>query len=368
MAWPLNWMSFCCERQFFAGGDADLRLHDVDAGDEFGHRVFDLHPGVHFDEIELAVFVEKLEGAGAAIADLAAGLGAAFADLVAQFGVESGRGRFFQHFLVAALHRAVTFAQMDRVAMFVGQNLDFDMAWRLQEFFHVDHGVAEEALRFRTGHGHRIQQRGFGMDHAHAASAAAACCLDDDRVADLGSGLDDFVGIVRQGALRAGHARHLGFDHGLLGGHLVAHQADVFGARADEGEAGRFDALGKIGVFGQKAVAGMDRSGVGDFGRGDDRRHMQIALRGRCRADADRFVGQLHILGVAVGLGIHGDRLDAHFAAGTLDAKGDFAAVGDENFFKHGDSSEGGRVKGEGWGVRDVPSPFPLHPSLEFSQ
>jgi hypothetical protein len=80
----------------------------------------------------------------------------------------------------------------------------------------------------------------------------------------------------------------------------------------------------------------MDGAGVGDFGGGDDRRHVQVAqCRGR-RADADRFVGELDVLGVAVGLGIDGDRLDAHFAAGALDSEGDLATVRDEDFFKHG--------------------------------
>jgi hypothetical protein len=58
------------EGQLLAGGHADLHLHDVDAGDQFGHRVLDLHPRVHLDEVELAVFVQELEGAGAAVADL----------------------------------------------------------------------------------------------------------------------------------------------------------------------------------------------------------------------------------------------------------------------------------------------------------
>src|SRR5471030_2809226 len=53
------------EAQLLAVGDADLFLHDVDAGDHFGDRVFDLHAGVHLDEIELAVFIQELEGAGA---------------------------------------------------------------------------------------------------------------------------------------------------------------------------------------------------------------------------------------------------------------------------------------------------------------
>src|SRR5436305_1344424 len=40
------------EGQRLAGGDADLELHQVDAGDGFGDRVLDLDPGVHLEEVE----------------------------------------------------------------------------------------------------------------------------------------------------------------------------------------------------------------------------------------------------------------------------------------------------------------------------
>ena len=75
MAWPRNDV-LLPEAQLFPGGDADLFLHDVHAGDGLGHRMLDLNPGVHLDEEELAVFVKELEGSGATVADLAAGVGA----------------------------------------------------------------------------------------------------------------------------------------------------------------------------------------------------------------------------------------------------------------------------------------------------
>ena len=52
------------------------------------------------------------------------------------------------------------------------------------------------------------------------------------------------------------YARHAGFLHGVDRGNLVAHQADGFGFRADEDEAGAFHLLGEVGVLGQEAVAG----------------------------------------------------------------------------------------------------------------
>jgi hypothetical protein len=159
-------------------------------------RVLDLNPGVHLDEIELAVLVEELEGAGAAVADLAAGLGAALADLVAQLGVEARRGRFFQHFLVPALHRTIALAQMHGVAVLVGEDLDLDMARRLQKLLHVNHGVSERRAGFGARHRYRVDERSLGVDHAHAAPAAAAGGLDDDRIADARRDLDDLFGVV----------------------------------------------------------------------------------------------------------------------------------------------------------------------------
>ena len=107
-------------------------------------------------------------------------------------------------------------------------------------------------------------------------------------------------------------------------------------ARADEDEAGLLDALGEVGVLRQEAVAGVDGFGVGDLGRGDDRRYVEVAQAGRGGADAHRLVGEAHVLGVGVGLGMDGDGLDAELAAGAQDAQGDLAAVGNEDLLEHG--------------------------------
>ncbi len=91
----------------------------------------------------------------------------------------------------------------------------------------------------------------------------------------------------------------------------------------------------EIGVLGQEAVAGMDGLGVGHFGGRDDRRHVEVALRRRRRPDTYRLVGELHVLGVAVGFGIDDDRLDSELAAGPLDTECDLAAVGYQYLLEH---------------------------------
>ena len=73
-------MSRWSKAKLVTGSDANLLLHDVDAGDEFGHRMLDLNPRVHLDEEELVVLVQEFERARAAVTYLAARIGAALAD------------------------------------------------------------------------------------------------------------------------------------------------------------------------------------------------------------------------------------------------------------------------------------------------
>ena len=128
------------------------------------------------------------------------------------------------------------------------------------------------------------------------------------------------------------HARHPGRFHGADRFDLVAHHADGVGARTDEDETGLLHALGEIRVLGKKPVTGMYGLGVGDLGRGNDRRHVEITLRRRRRTDANRLIGHADMLEVAINRGMHGHGLDAEHMAGTQDAQGDFAAIGDDDF------------------------------------
>lgn len=96
--------------------------------------MFYLNTGVHFDEIELAVFEQELESTCAAIADINTRFSTTFADVATQFRGNARCRCFFDHFLVAALHGAVTFCQIDSVALTVSQYLNLDVA-RIFRYF-----------------------------------------------------------------------------------------------------------------------------------------------------------------------------------------------------------------------------------------
>ena len=81
----------------------------------------------------------------------------------------------------------------------------------------------------------------------------------------------------------------------------------------------------------------MDRVDIGDLGGRDNAIALEIAFSAGSGADADRFVGELYVEGLLVGLGIDGQGLDSEFVTSANDAKCDFAPVCDENLFDHPD-------------------------------
>src|SRR5690606_6949454 len=181
------------EGQLLARGNADLHLDDVDAGDQFCRRVLHLHAGVHFDEVELAVFIQEFEGAGTAVADFLACGRAAFADLLDDAPRDARGGRFLDDLLMAPLHGAVALAQPHRTLVLVGQDLDLDVTRVFEEFLHVHRRVAKGRPRLRACGLDGVQQGRFRVHHAHATSATAAGRLDDDRVANGARDADDFL-------------------------------------------------------------------------------------------------------------------------------------------------------------------------------
>ncbi len=145
MAWPrISSLAGRMVLERLTGRDAQLGLDEVDAGDDFGHRMLNLDARVHLDEVELPVLIhEELDGAGILVADFGKAAAEGAADLFAHLRRDLQRRRFFDQLLVAALDGAFALEERNHVAMFVGQNLELDVARLLDELLHVEFAVAE---------------------------------------------------------------------------------------------------------------------------------------------------------------------------------------------------------------------------------
>ena len=134
--------------QLLARGDADLLLHEIDAGEHLGDRMLDLNARVHLHEVERSVFVEQhLDRAGADVVDRLRAGHRVVAHPQAQVGRHRRARRFLDQLLVAALHRAIALAEVDHVAELVAEDLELDVARPREVLLDVDVAVAERGER-----------------------------------------------------------------------------------------------------------------------------------------------------------------------------------------------------------------------------
>ena len=198
-----------------AMGDAQLLFYDVHAGHHLGGGMLHLYAGVHLYEIKFSVLVQKLHGAGAAVAQGAAGVDADLSQLVPGRGGKTRSRRFLDDLLMAALHGAVPLPQMDDIAFLVRQHLHFDVARMFEKLLHVERVVAKGRGGLGPGHRHGVAQVRLAVHDPHPPAAAAGRGLDDDRVAQ-GPGLPtDLIDVLSQNAVGTWHARHAQLAHRL---------------------------------------------------------------------------------------------------------------------------------------------------------
>ena len=323
------------ERQRLARGHPELLGREVETADHLGHRVFDLEPGVHLEEEELAVLEEELDGAGVDVATglrhSHRGLAHGLADLVG----EGGGRALLDQLLMTTLGGAVSLAHPHAVAVGVGDDLHLDVAGPGQVLLEVDLVTTEVGQGLPLG---RLDGLGdaFGVgDHLHAAPATAVGRLDGyGKTVLLGEGVDRRR--LRYGLVGPGDALHVRRGGGVTGRDLVAHDLDGLGRRADPGDAvHRADGPREVGVLGEEAVARVDAVGAAPPDRVEDGVGVEVALGRRLTPEREGFVGEADVERVPVELGVDGDRGDAGFLAGTDDPDGDLAPVGDQDLGEH---------------------------------
>ena len=118
-------------------------------GDQLCDRVFDLQSRVHLKEVEVTIPIDdEFDRPGRAVIDSLRQGDCLFTHRLARFVVEKRGRRLFHNLLVAPLDRAFPLVQVEAVAMFVAQHLNFDMARLGDELFDEDPIIAKAAGGF----------------------------------------------------------------------------------------------------------------------------------------------------------------------------------------------------------------------------
>ena len=302
--------------------------------------MFHLNAGVHFHEVEIPMIVhEILNGAGVCVADALAEADRCIAHLFAKLGRHEWRRALLDDLLVASLERAVALTEVDHTAVNITKNLEFNVVWIDDEFLDVNRAISKCLFRFHTGGVISLHQAAFVAGDAHAATAATGDSFDHHGKADFSGDAEGLsFGINR--AVAAGRNRDASLAGTIAGGIFIAHEANRLRRGADELDVATGADFSEMRILRQKSIPRMDRVGVADLSGADDAVNLEIALRTDGWPYTDSLVSELHMKAIDIGLRINGHRLDAQFSAGANDAKSNFAAIGDQNFFKHGGVAE----------------------------
>jgi hypothetical protein len=305
-------------------------------GDQFGHRVLHLDPGVHLEEEVLAVLREQtLDRPGRAVADGSGRVDGDLPDPLAEL-LGHGRGRrLLDELLVAALDRAVALAEVDDGPVGVGEHLDLDVTRILEVPLDVDRGVGEVRLALPTGRLECALDLVPRADDFEALPAAAGGRLDGDRPAQLVAQRGDLVG-GRDRLRRTGDDRDARCLHPLARRDLRAHDVDCLGRGADPDEACVLHGARKGRVLGQEPVTGMDRLDSRTPCCVDDPLLHEIALARRSRTEQISLAGSSDVERVAIRLRVDGDGRAPELPQRAEDPDRDLATIGDEHLREAG--------------------------------
>jgi len=334
----------------FAGSDFDLLFDQVDSVDLFGHRMFDLDAGIHFEKVKVAGIIdEELHRTGVFVLNGLGKFDGGFPHPFTEIAIEEGGGGFFEKFLVAALDRAVAFADVDNFSALIAEDLEFDVVRFFNIFFKIDVGISEGFFCFHACGEEAFDEADVIVSGSHSFAPSAGDRLNHYGIADLFCGFDRFL-LGSYWAIASRGDGDAGFAGIFSSEGFISHSADRFGRGTDEADVAGLANFGEVGVFGEESVARVNGVHVSNFGGGDDSVDFQITLSAGTWPDTDGFIGGLDVEGVVICLGVNGEGANAHVFAGADDAECDFAPICDKNFFKHIGVAEGvPRRGGLGW-------------------
>src|ERR1700757_548848 len=218
-----------------AARDMDLQFHQIDARRAFRYRMFDLQPGVHLNEPELAELwvVQELHRSGSPVTCHFGQAQRSIAQLTILFDTKNRARRFFENLLVAALHRAVAHAGCPCRSKMIGDDLHFDVMRVGQELFNENSRISEslESLGARTLKCDR--KVGGRPDFANTPPSAPSRRFNKEGITQS-FGMMESVGQGFRRPPAPGPARNLRLPGKPLRGDLVADAAHSLTVRADE--------------------------------------------------------------------------------------------------------------------------------------
>src|SRR5713226_2954043 len=247
------------ERQWMSRRNGKLLCDQIQSGCHLGNRMLTLQTRVHLKEVKLSTPVNEFHRPGVPVAGCARDARGCLANLFANIRRKCRRRGFLNDLLETPLHRTFPFEQVHDIPEGITENLNLDMSWPFHKPLGIQSPVAEIALPFAPRLRHRIVKLGEVANNAHTLAASSGRWLDEKGGADSAGTVKKRVGIIFldsrwrdwKSAARDKVARP----------DLIPHQLDHVSGRTDKNKPGGLDRAGEDRIFGEKTIAGVNRTG-----------------------------------------------------------------------------------------------------------
>src|SRR5690606_38662410 len=234
---------------------------------------------------------------------------------------------FLGKFLVSSLYGAVSFGKVTGFAVLVACNLDFNMPWFLNQFFHVHPTIAKRCNSFLDGRFPMLLKVFFLPHCSHTFSATTCGSFNHYGIAHFLGQLNCMLVRVNE-AVRTRNTRNTSLLHCCLCIGLVAHTVYLFRCGTYKLNSVFLADSGKIGVLRKKPITRMYSICISNFGSCDDVWDLKIGIFAQSRSNANGFICKPNMEAVLIRSGIYSNCLNAHFLTGAENTHGNLAPVG----------------------------------------
>eukprot|EP00128_Syssomonas_multiformis_P015043 Colp12_sorted_trinity150504_noHs@14987 len=278
---------------------------------------------------------KELDSTGVAVADVLAQLHGIVQDGVTNAWLEMHSRGDFHNLLVTTLHGAVTFIEVDDIAIMIGNDLHLNVTGLLNVTLQKHGAVTKRSLCLGLAPLKGFLESGHVSYDTHTTATATHGSLNHDWEAVLQhEGFRIFE--LRNRTIRAGYDRDTRSNGFGTGFGLVTHSINDIGCRANENHASLGGSTCKAGILTQETVTRMDGINVAvhsDFNNSVD---VEIGTDGS-NTGTGYFVGFISLVTVhtdSVLMTVNSNSTKTHFVATTENTDGDFTTVAAHDFFE----------------------------------
>ncbi|CDC28151.1 choline dehydrogenase [Firmicutes bacterium CAG:466] len=313
----------------------NLCLHNINTRYFFCYGMFYLNTGVHFDEIVVFVCIhQEFQCTSIFVSYMFGQTNGICEDFFSDCIADSESGSKFNNFLMTALYRTVTVKEVYNVAVFVTQNLYFNVFGVTEIFFNENFIVTEGFFRFVSCFIKFLRHFFRAVDDTHTTSAATIAGFQHNGVANSFRYFHNFVQ-ASDGMVNTRDDGYITFNSHLFRGDFVPHGIHNIHIRADESDTSLVTCFYKSRVFGKKTVTGVDGVNAFCLCNVDDITNIQICVDGTLfRIEHICFVCFGTEQRVFIFFRENTNCLNTQFIQGTVHTNGNFATVGNQHLFE----------------------------------